>query len=272
MTTREIQNPDGTYRPLTTAEQANPPTGPGIEYREIEQRGALRLVYYESGRHQYCPFVAIEPLGARIHWSAGYGGPERDAELRADALRRADLIVNALVLATTPATDSIRDHADFREDLERLSTLGRASKQAKIIRKSIYDTIDARVHNAVAAALEKGLSCAPPGAVLPQVVHRANDVLEGLAGLNLPGAIPARIAKLRVAVARYEAAVQEPEQNEAVGLLRRLKRDLMSARRFQPETLDTYRRACTSAETDIEGFLIALRATSTESPADAPAL
>lgn len=43
--------------------------------------------------------------------------------------------------------------------------------------------------------------------------------------------------------------------NDAITLLRRLKSDLMSARRFQPDTLHTYRRACTSAEGDIELFL-----------------
>lgn len=36
--------------------------------------------------------------------------------------------------------------------------------------------------------------------------------------------------------------------DEAVELLRRLKRDLMHARRFQPDTLDTYRRACNSLQ------------------------
>ena len=41
----------------------------------------------------------------------------------------------------------------------------------------------------------------------------------------------------------------------AVKLLRKLKRDLMSQRRFGSETLDGYRRACTSAEGDIEEWL-----------------
>ena len=47
---------------------------------------------------------------------------------------------------------------------------------------------------------------------------------------------------------------------EAIALLERLKRDLMHARRFSPDTLDTYRRACSSAEGDIEEFLAELRA------------
>jgi hypothetical protein len=46
----------------------------------------------------------------------------------------------------------------------------------------------------------------------------------------------------------------------AFDLLRRLKRDLMHARRFMPDTLQTYRRACTSAEADIEEFLLEHRA------------
>lgn len=47
---------------------------------------------------------------------------------------------------------SIRDHADFREDVEILSTESNR-KRLKIIRKDIYDTIDARVRHAVTAAL-----------------------------------------------------------------------------------------------------------------------
>ena len=43
---------------------------------------------------------------------------------------------------------------------------------------------------------------------------------------------------------------------EAIELLTKLKRDLMSARRFQPDTLQTYRRACSWAEGDIEEFLL----------------
>jgi hypothetical protein len=47
---------------------------------------------------------------------------------------------------------SIRDFADFREDLERLSTTAHRAT-LKRIRKDIYDTIDARVRNSVIAAL-----------------------------------------------------------------------------------------------------------------------
>lgn len=43
---------------------------------------------------------------------------------------------------------SIRDHADFREDVVRLSEPGLSRKQAGVIRKTIYDTIDTRVENA----------------------------------------------------------------------------------------------------------------------------
>lgn len=46
---------------------------------------------------------------------------------------------------------SIRDFPDFREDVERLSAPGLGKKQAKVIRKEIYDTIDQRVRNAVKA-------------------------------------------------------------------------------------------------------------------------
>jgi len=46
---------------------------------------------------------------------------------------------------------SIRDHADFSEDIERLSTAD--SRTRKLLRKEIYDSIDARVRNAVKAAL-----------------------------------------------------------------------------------------------------------------------
>lgn len=67
------------------------------------------------------------------------------------------MIVRLLDALASPAaqqqasTGSIRDHADFREDLERLSEPGLAKKQAKVIRKAIYDTIDARVRNLGAA-------------------------------------------------------------------------------------------------------------------------
>lgn len=47
---------------------------------------------------------------------------------------------------------SIRDFADFREDVERLSTTAHRAT-LKHIRKAIYDTIDARVRNSVIAAL-----------------------------------------------------------------------------------------------------------------------
>jgi hypothetical protein len=47
----------------------------------------------------------------------------------------------------------------------------------------------------------------------------------------------------------------EEFKEKAIQLLQGLKRDLMYARRFSPDTLDTYRRACTSAECDIEEFL-----------------
>ena len=55
--------------------------------------------------------------------------------------------------------DSIRDYADFREDLERLSEQGLSKKLARVIRREIYDTIDARVRNyAAAPAQPVGLS------------------------------------------------------------------------------------------------------------------
>jgi hypothetical protein len=49
---------------------------------------------------------------------------------------------------------SIRDYSDFREDLERLSEPGLAKAQAKVIRKAIYDTIDARVRNLSGQAVQ----------------------------------------------------------------------------------------------------------------------
>ena len=42
----------------------------------------------------------------------------------------------------------------------------------------------------------------------------------------------------------------------SIELLKRLKRDLMHARRFGSDTLATYRRACSDAEAEIEEFLI----------------
>jgi len=48
----------------------------------------------------------------------------------------------------------------------------------------------------------------------------------------------------------------EEQLASAVELLKALKRDLMHARRFGPDTLAGYRRACSSAEGDVEAWLI----------------
>jgi hypothetical protein len=55
------------------------------------------------------------------------------------------------------------------------------------------------------------------------------------------------------------APAPQAAPDDGVKLLRRLKRDLMHARLHMPDTLDTYRRACTSAECDIEEFLATQR-------------
>lgn len=48
----------------------------------------------------------------------------------------------------------------------------------------------------------------------------------------------------------------DDELKSAVELLKRLKRDLMHARRFGSDTLATYRRACSNAEYEVEEWLI----------------
>ncbi|CAJ6625908.1 Uncharacterised protein [Burkholderia pseudomallei] len=48
----------------------------------------------------------------------------------------------------------------------------------------------------------------------------------------------------------------EDQLESAVELLKALKRDLMHARRFGPDTLANYRRACSSAEGEVEEWLI----------------
>ncbi|HGO6128521.1 MULTISPECIES: hypothetical protein [Burkholderia cepacia complex] len=50
--------------------------------------------------------------------------------------------------------------------------------------------------------------------------------------------------------------VPEDQLVSAVELLKALKRDLMHARRFGPDTLANYRRACSAAEGDVEAWLI----------------
>ncbi|NHZ94620.1 hypothetical protein [Massilia sp. CCM 8734] len=64
--------------------------------------------------------------------------------------------------APSESIGSVRDYANFREDLERLSEPGLSKKQARVIRRAIYDTIDARVRNyaarAAATAQPAGLS------------------------------------------------------------------------------------------------------------------
>jgi hypothetical protein len=63
---------------------------------------------------------------------------------------------------------SIREHADFRDDIERLSTAD--SRTRKALRKEIYDTIDARVRNAVKAALASQAAPAPQQSELSDYV------------------------------------------------------------------------------------------------------
>ncbi|MBN3839340.1 hypothetical protein [Burkholderia sp. Ac-20349] len=48
----------------------------------------------------------------------------------------------------------------------------------------------------------------------------------------------------------------EEQLASAVNLLKALKHNLMHARRFGPDTLQNYRRACSSAEGDVEEWLI----------------
>ncbi|PRH37737.1 hypothetical protein [Burkholderia gladioli] len=50
--------------------------------------------------------------------------------------------------------------------------------------------------------------------------------------------------------------MDETELESAVRLLRNLKRDLMRVRRFSPYTFSTYRQVCSSAEGDIEEWMI----------------
>ncbi|MCM2546164.1 hypothetical protein [Burkholderia glumae] len=50
--------------------------------------------------------------------------------------------------------------------------------------------------------------------------------------------------------------MDETELESAVRLLRNLKSDLMHVRRFGSDTLATYRRGCSSAEGDVEEWLI----------------
>lgn len=58
----------------------------------------------------------------------------------------------------------------------------------------------------------------------------------------------------RADVLKNEIEYLRSREESARELLRRLKRDLMSARLHQPDVLATYRRTCTSAESDIETF------------------
>ncbi len=82
--------------------------------------------------------------GTPMSYGAAFGSNgERDYMRK---VARAALAVPAIP-APTEQSESIRDFADFREDLERLSEPGLAKAQAKVIRKAIYDTIDARVRN-----------------------------------------------------------------------------------------------------------------------------
>lgn len=84
----------------------------------------------------------------------------------------------ALVKNSEPIADlshlmstSIRDYPDFTEDVLRLFEPGLARKQAKIIRKAIYDVIDARVRNSIIAAQ---IACEKAYAVQPTPPEGAN--------------------------------------------------------------------------------------------------
>jgi hypothetical protein len=70
---------------------------------------------------------------------------------------------------------SIREHADFRDDIERLSTAD--SRTRKALRKEIYDSINARVRNAVKAALASAAPAAvsQPNGDLPPLPERDGD-------------------------------------------------------------------------------------------------
>jgi hypothetical protein len=52
-----------------------------------------------------------------------------------------------------------------------------------------------------------------------------------------------------------DEAVTDERLTSAIELMKRLKRDLMHARRFSADTLANYRRACSSAEGDVEEWL-----------------
>lgn len=85
--------------------------------------------------------------------------------------------VAALVPAKVEASElpspfgSIADSDDFREDLIRLSDVGLSRKQAAVIRRDIYKTIDARVRNAAALASQvPGEAVAWEGETRPGVV------------------------------------------------------------------------------------------------------
>jgi hypothetical protein len=77
---------------------------------------------------------------------------------------------------------SIREHADFRDDVERLSTAD--SRTRKALRKEIYDTIDARVRNAVKAALAapvaKEVQAVPEGFALVPEAANADEIVSRL--------------------------------------------------------------------------------------------
>jgi hypothetical protein len=108
--------------------------------------------------------VTEEELG-QIQWRSGSAPEPMGDRWTLDYYPKGRAIAEAIAGHPAPVSPylsrSIRDHADFREDLERLSTADR--KTAKAIRKSIYDTIDARVDNAVKSAL--AASSAPAAAV-----------------------------------------------------------------------------------------------------------
>jgi hypothetical protein len=105
---------------------------------------------------------------------------------------------------------SIRDHADFCEDVERLSTAD--SRTRKLLRKEIYDSIDARVRNAVKAALA---SVTPPAAAEKPTGDLTDEQIDDMAFGYCPSGKIGELRELCRSIARAAIAAHLAQQPAA---------------------------------------------------------
>lgn len=179
----------------------------------------------------------------------------------ADAPAAATVLTDERIAGLAEFTDrSIREHADFRDDIGRLSTAD--SRTRKALRKEIYDTIDARVRNAVKAALAHAGVTAEPVDLHNAIMNLPADVPKSCGSHDLMlaykiGHRDARHAAAELALSAISAQVPAAEVRAAA-----LEEAAKLVDTFVSEQMDPERMEC--------GLLIAdtIRSLAHQSTAD----